>query len=124
LTKRFLVLTTEFRKKFGNNDSSVNCLVEFINKEMTVEGGIIYKRKFEDKKGSEKEPVGPVIAESSVQSTSGASGPVKIEYRGKEKTVEIMNESTHKNGKVYIWVRDLSDKGKTKTLFKEYVKYV
>ena len=108
LTKRFLVLTTEFRKKFGNNDSSVNSLVDFVNKEMSVEGGIIYKRKFEDKKGSEKEPV----------------GPVKIEYRGKPKTVEIMNECTHKNGKKYIWVRDLSDNGKTKTLFKEYVKYV
>jgi antitoxin component YwqK of YwqJK toxin-antitoxin module len=109
LTKRFLVLTTEFRKKFGNNDSSVNSLVEFINKEMSVEGGIIYKRKFEDN-GSEKD--------------TGASGPVKIEYRGKEKIVEIMNECTHKNGKNYIWVRDLSDNGKTKTLFKEYVKYV
>jgi antitoxin component YwqK of YwqJK toxin-antitoxin module len=110
LTKRFLVLTTEFRKKFGNNDSSVNSLVEFVNKEMSVEGGIIYKRKFEDKKGSEKD--------------TGASGPVKIEYRGKSKIVEIMNECTHKNGKKYIWVRDLSDKGKTKTLFKEYVKYI
>jgi hypothetical protein len=52
------------------------------------------------------------------------AGPVKIEYRGKAKTVEIMNECTHKNGKTYIWVRDLSDNGKTKTLFKEYVKYV
>ena len=55
---------------------------------------------------------------------TGAFKPVKIEYRGKEKTVEIMNEYTHRNGKSYIWVRDLSDKGKTKTLFKEYVKYV
>ena len=51
-------------------------------------------------------------------------GPVNIEYKGKAKTVEIMNECTHRNGKSYIWVRDLSDKGKTKTLFKEYVKYV
>ena len=34
-----------------------------------------------------------------IDEEGGASGPVKIEYKGKEKTVEIMNEYTHKNGK-------------------------
>jgi len=119
LTKRFLILTNEFRKKF---DTKKVChLVDLIEQELSIKGKDEYERMFVDKV-SDKEP--PVIAESSVQSTSGASGPVKIEYKGKEKIVEIMNEYTHRNGKSYIWVRDLSDKGKTKTLFKEYVKYV
>ncbi len=135
LTKRFLVLSNEFRKKFGNN--IVHKLLDFIDEEISIKGEEEYERLFEDKKGpvsaessvrSTTGASGPVSAESSVQGAfkpvSGASGPVKIEYRGKEKTVEIMNEYTHRNGKSYIWVRDLSDKGKTKTLFKEYVKYV
>jgi len=167
LTKRFLVLSHEFRKKFDTK--KVSHLVDLIDEEISIKGEEEYERLFEDKKGS-------VTAESSVRITSagpvnikyagrpmlvqvikeytsndgstyvdvkdmnngqvatlikdyideegGASGPVKIEYKGKEKTVEIMNEYTHKNGKSYIWVRDLSDNGKTKTLFKEYVKYV
>jgi len=108
LTKRFLVLTNEFRKKFGNN--GVHKLLGLIDQEISIKGEEEYERLFKDKKGSDKEPM--------------SSGPVNIEYKGKEKTVEIMNEYTHRNGKSYIWVRDLSDKGKTKTLFKEYVKYV
>ena len=80
--------------------------------------------EIKDKKGSEKEPAGPVKYGDIVGAFLDDNKMVKIEYRGKEKTVEIMNECTHKNGKKYIWVRDLSDKGKTKTLFKEYVKYI
>jgi hypothetical protein len=106
-------LTNEFRKKFGNN--GVHKLLDLIDQEISIKGEEEYERMFEDKKGPVSGASGPV---------SGASGPVNIEYKGKEKTVEIMNECTHRNGKVYIWVRDLSDKGKTKTLFKEYVKYV
>ena len=50
--------------------------------------------------------------------------PVDIEYRGKATTVEIINEYTHSNGKEYVLVKDLTDKDKTKTLFKEYIKYM
>ncbi len=112
LAKRFLVLTNEFREKFRNKD--VRRLIDLINAKMSIEGENEYERMFGKKKN-----------------VSGASGPVKIEdkpvnieYRGKAKTVEIMNEYTHKNGKEYVWVKDLTDNGKTKTLFKEYIKYM
>jgi len=112
LVKRFLVLTNEFRKNFGNK--GVHKLIDLINAEISIEGENEYERMFGKKKN-----------------VSGASGPVKIddkpvniEYRGKAKTVEIMNEYTHKNGKEYVWVKDLTDNGKTKTLFKEYIKYM
>ncbi len=167
LVKRFLVLTNEFRKKFGNE--GVHRLIDLIDAEISMEGENEYERMFEKKVGG---PVtgasGPVKIEHKGEvktvevihdnvlinkkeyvlakdcedgtpmallkkNVSGALGPVKymdedkpvnIEYRGKAKTVEIMNEYTHKNGKEYVWVKDLTDNGKTKTLFKEYIKYM
>jgi hypothetical protein len=47
-----------------------------------------------------------------------------IKYRGKPKTVEIMNEFTHPNGKEYVMIKDVTDNGKTKTLFKEYIEWL
>lgn len=95
----------------------------FINGDDLKNIGVI---KFDSiSEGTKKQSREEEIKEEKVsEKDTGASGPVKIEYRGKEKIVEIMNECTHKNGKKYIWVRDLSDNGKTKTLFKEYVKYI
>ena len=44
--------------------------------------------------------------------------------RERVETVEGINEYTHANGKDYVLVRDMTDNGKTKTLFKEYIKYM
>ena len=104
-------MTNNFRKNFGNKER-VHKLIDLINGEISMEGENEYERMFEKKENVTGSPV------------SGSSGPVKIEYRGKAKTVEIMNECTHKNGKEYVWVKDLTDNGKTKTLFKEYIKYM
>ena len=104
LVKRFLVLTNNFRKNFGNKER-VHKLLDLINEEISIEGENEYERMF----GKKENATGSLV---------------NIEYRGKAKTVEIMNEYTHKNGKEYVWVKDLTDNGKTKTLFKEYIKYM
>ena len=155
LIKRFLVLTNNFRKNFGNN--GVHKLLDLIDEEISIEGENEYERMFGkntvsgasgpvkiEHKGkaktieivddnaliNEKEYV---LAKDCKDGTPMAllkknvkyvDKPVNIEYRGKAKTVEIMNECTHKNGKEYVWVKDLTDNGKTKTLFKEYIKYM
>ena len=49
---------------------------------------------------------------------------IYIEYRGNPRIVDIINEYTHANGKEYVLVKDLSDHDKTKTLFKEYIKFM
>jgi hypothetical protein len=49
--------------------------------------------------------------------------PIYIEYRNKPKTIEVVQEYTNK-GKEYVLVRDLTDNDKTKTLFKEYIKFL
>jgi hypothetical protein len=164
LVKRFLVLTNNFRKNFGNKER-VHKLLDLINEEISIEGENWYERMFEKKENVTGSPVNiehkgkaktvEIINDNALinkkeyvlakdckdgtpmallkKNVSGASGPVKygdedkpvnIEYRGKAKTVEIMNEYTHKNGKEYVWVKDLTDNGKTKTLFKEYIKYM
>ncbi len=112
-TKRFLVLTNEFRKNFGNNE--VQGLIDLIDAKISMKGENEYERMFEKKNVKYGDIVGTGAFEDK---------PVNIEYRGKAKTVEIMNEYTHKNGKEYVWVKDLTDNGKTKTLFKEYIKYM
>jgi hypothetical protein len=96
ISKRFSELTNACKKVC--DDEPIDDLVEKINKLMTVEGKNRYSALFEKR--------------------------VKIEYRGKPKTVEIINEYTHANGKEYILVKDITDHDKTKTLFKEYVKYM
>lgn len=171
LVKRFLVLTNNFRKNFGNEER-VDKLLDLINEEISIEGENWYERMFGKKenatgsqvniehKGKAKTVVQSlglvetindnvlinkkeyVLAKDCKDGTpmallkknvkygdivgTGAfeDKPVDIEYRGKAKTVEIMNEYTHKNGKEYVWVKDLTDNGKTKTLFKEYIKYM
>ena len=156
LTKRFLVLTNEFREKFHNKD--VHKLLDLINEKISFEGENEYERMFGKKENATGSPVNIehkgkaktveiindnalinkkeyVLAKDCKDGTPMAllkknikymdeDKPVDIEYRGKAKTVEIMNEYTHKNGKEYVWVKDLTDNGKTKTLFKEYIKYM
>lgn len=47
-----------------------------------------------------------------------------IKYRGKPKTIVVMNEFKHANGKDYVMVKDVTDNDKTKTLFKEYIEWM
>ena len=49
---------------------------------------------------------------------------LKILYRGKAKTVEVVNEYTHENGKEYVIIKDITDNGKTKSLFKEFIEWL
>ena len=49
--------------------------------------------------------------------------PIKIEYRNKPKTVQIVSEYVS-NNKIYLLVKDLTDSNKTKTFFKDYVKFL
>lgn len=99
ISKRLAELTNACKKVC--DDEPIDDLVEKINKLMSVEGKNKYSALF-----------------------GGVVNQVKIEYRGKPKTVEIINEYTLANGKQYIMVKDITDHDKTKTLFKEYVKYM
>jgi hypothetical protein len=75
------------------------------------------------KKAVGEEPVDDLI-EKINEKLETSKKTLQIEYRGKAKTVEVMNEYTHGNGKDYVLVKDITDNGKTKTLFKEYIKYM
>jgi antitoxin component YwqK of YwqJK toxin-antitoxin module len=52
------------------------------------------------------------------------NGKKEIFYRGKAKTVEVINEYTLNNGKEYVMVKDFTDNGKKKSLFKEYIQWL
>lgn len=99
ISKRLAELTNACKKVC--DDEPIDDLVEKINKMMSVEGKNTYSALF-----------------------GGVVNQINIEYRGKPKTVEIINEYTLANGKQYIMVKDITDHDKTKTLFKEYVKYM
>jgi hypothetical protein len=93
-------------------------------------GEVIFKlsRKYAElinkiKKAVGDEPIDDLI-EKINKKLETSKKTLQIEYRGKAKTVEVMNEYTHGNGKDYVLVKDITDNGKTKTLFKEYIKYM
>jgi hypothetical protein len=96
-------------------------------------GEVIFKlsRKYAElinkiKKAVGDEPIDDLIEKinEQLETTKTPKKTLQIEYRGKAKTVEVMNEYTHGNGKDYVLVKDITDNGKTKTLFKEYIKYM
>lgn len=91
LTKRFLVLTNEFRNKFGNKD--VHKLIDLIDAKISMEGENEYEIMF-GKKENVSGALGPVKYGDIVGAFEDK--PVDIEYRGKAKTVEIINEYTQK----------------------------
>jgi hypothetical protein len=82
-------------------------LIEKIDKIMIVAGKKEYDRLFKN--------VTPAVVPTVTKN---------IKYRGKPKTVEVMSEYTHVNGKNYVLVKDVTDNGKTKTLFKEYIEWM
>jgi hypothetical protein len=109
LVKRFSVITHEINPSTDNTE-----FIGKINRFMSPQGKKIYEKLINTQPQTPQAPQAPQSSQRGVS----------IEYRGKAKTVEVINEYIHSNGKNYVLVKDLSDNDKTKTLFKEYIKYL
>ena len=109
LVKRFSVITHEINPSTDNTE-----FIGKIDRFISPQGKKIYEKLVNSQPQQLQTP----------QTPQSSQGGVSIEYRGKAKTVEVINEYTHSNGKNYVLVKDLTDNDKTKTLFKEYIKYL
>ncbi len=112
LVKRFSIITHEINPSTDNTE-----FIRKIDRFMSPQGKKIYEKLVNTQPQ-------PQTQSQQLQSSQSSQGGVSIEYRGKAKTVEVINEYTHSNGKNYVLVKDLTDNDKTKTLFKEYIKYL
>ena len=103
LLKRFVEFSLLILTESSIHKDNIKTLLININNNMSVAGKKEYIEWFKkENKQNEK----------------------NIKYRGKPKTVVVMNEFKHANGKDYVMVKDVTDNDKTKTLFKEYIEWM
>jgi hypothetical protein len=104
LLKRYVEFSLLILTENSSNKDNVKNFLEIVNKSMTEAGRQEYNKWF--------------------NSTQKDSSQKNIKYRGKPKTVEIVDEYTYPDGKEYVMVKDVTDEGRTKTLFKEYIEWL
>ncbi len=104
LMKRYVEFSLLIITENSPNKDNVKNFLEIVNKSMTKAGRQEYNERFNS---TQKEP-----------------SQKNIKYRGKPKTVEIVDEYTYPDGKEYVMVKDVTDEGRTKTLFKEYIEWL